>query len=128
VRGGVYFFPWALGGDFTLLESQAWASTPSVREMERREEERVIGGPTKPSNNPSPVVAQLGTTNQILSFSWLSLRASVTSAGFMAMIQLVSTISADAMGRGWRRRVAYLLGYLACWQIPVAATPSFLGR
>jgi hypothetical protein len=101
VRGGVYFFPWALGGDFTLLESQACASTPSVREMERRGEKgRVIGGPTKPSSNPSPVVAQLGTTNQILSFSWLSLRASVTSAGFMAVVQLVSKSPQTQWGEG----------------------------
>jgi len=46
---------------------------------------------TKPSNNPSPVVAQLGTTNQILSFSWVSFNASVTSCGFMAINMLVYT-------------------------------------
>lgn len=37
-----------------------------------------------PSSSPSPVVAQLGTTNQILSFSCVSLSASVTSCGFIA--------------------------------------------
>jgi hypothetical protein len=43
------------------------------------------GDLTKPSSNPSPVVAQLGTTNHILSFRVVSLRASVTSCGFIAV-------------------------------------------
>lgn len=47
---------------------------------------------TNPSSNPSPVVAQLGTTNQILSFSVESLSASVTSCGFIAIILLASNI------------------------------------
>jgi hypothetical protein len=34
------------------------------------------------------VVAQLGTTYQILSFSWLSFRASVTSWGFIAVMDI----------------------------------------
>jgi hypothetical protein len=51
----------------------------------RKEGERERGEKhTSPSNNPSPVVAQLGVTNQILSFSSLSLSASVTSWGFIA--------------------------------------------
>lgn len=58
----LYFFggPPA-GGDLTLLDNQA-----------------------KPSSRPSPVVAQLGTTNHILSLSLLSSRRWVTSWGFMA--------------------------------------------
>ena len=39
---------------------------------------------TRPSNSPSPVVAQLGTTYQSLSFSWSSFSRSWTSAGFIA--------------------------------------------
>jgi hypothetical protein len=38
VRGGVYFLPWVLGGDFTLLESQACATKLLVGEEARREE------------------------------------------------------------------------------------------
>jgi hypothetical protein len=38
----------------------------------------------KPSNKPSPDVAQLGTTYQTLSLSLDSWSASVTSCGFMA--------------------------------------------
>lgn len=45
---------------------------------------------TSPSSKPSPVVAQLGTTYHILSFSWLSFRASVTSCGFIAAQSLIS--------------------------------------
>lgn len=58
-----YFLAGA-AGVFTLLDSQA-----------------------RPSSRPSPVVAQLGTTNHILSFSWFSLRASVTSCGFIAVVE-----------------------------------------
>lgn len=36
---------------------------------------------TSPSSNPSPVVAQLGTTYHIRSFNWPSLSFSVTSVG-----------------------------------------------
>jgi len=54
-------FLFGFGGDLTLFVSHA-----------------------NPSSNPSPVVAQLGTTNQILSLSWESLSASVTSCGFIA--------------------------------------------
>lgn len=44
---------------------------------------------TKPSNSPSPVVAQLGTTYQSLSFSWSSLSSSCTSAGFIAELNWI---------------------------------------
>lgn len=54
--------------------------------------ESLGGALTKPSRRPSPVVAQLGTTYQILSFSWLSFRASVTSWGFIAVGDLVSLL------------------------------------
>lgn len=57
----VYFLAGA-GGALTLLDSQA-----------------------RPSSRPSPVVAQLGTTYQTLSFSFDRFRASVTSCGFMAV-------------------------------------------
>ena len=90
----VYFLPCTLGGDFTLLESHAClpnslAYVPFYREVgEERGTGEIRGNNkrehTNPSNNPSPVVAQLGTTNQILSFSCESFRASVTSWGFMA--------------------------------------------
>lgn len=49
----------------------------------------IKGEQTSPSNSPSPVVAQLGTTNHILSFSCVSLRASVTSCGFMAIVSMM---------------------------------------
>ena len=78
---------------------------------------------TKPSSNPSPVVAQLGTTNQILSFSCESLSASVTSCGFIAGIQLVK-----GLGGMRKKKGPYLLGYLACWRKRAVTTPSFLGR
>jgi hypothetical protein len=88
---GVYFLPCALGGDFTLFESHACLPDSLAYLSSRREveEEGGTGGNrevehTNPSSNPSPVVAQLGTTNQILSFSCESFRASVTSWGFIA--------------------------------------------
>ena len=57
-----YFFPAGAGGDLTLFDSHA-----------------------RPSSSPSPVVAQLGTTYQTLSFSLSSWRALVTSCGFIAV-------------------------------------------
>ena len=73
----VYFFA-AGGGDLTLFESHAWVMLVfNYVRVKRR--------CTSPSRSPSPVVAQLGTTNQILSFSVDSLRASVTSCGFIAV-------------------------------------------
>lgn len=48
-----------------------------------RVEDRIIH--TRPSNNPSPVVAQLGTTNHTLSLSWVNWSLSVTSWGVIAV-------------------------------------------
>jgi hypothetical protein len=91
---GIYFLPCALGGDFTLFESHACLSDLLAyprfhRDIEGgkgtlRNKRECAKGPTNPSSNPSPVVAQLGTTNQILSFSCESFKASVTSWGFIA--------------------------------------------
>src|SRR5690349_15030117 len=66
VLAAAYFFAGAAGGALTLLESHA-----------------------KPSRRPSPVVAQLGTTYQTLSFSLDRCRASVTSWGFIAVGSLL---------------------------------------
>ena len=63
---------------------RCWRATPWFVVSQRNLRRRGHGEYTKPSSNPSPVVAQLGTTNQILSFSCESFRASVTSWGFMA--------------------------------------------
>src|ERR1700760_3480776 len=73
------YFLGTLGGDLTLFDSQA---CDRVSVCWRRGNE---SGHTNPSNKPSPVTAQLGTTNQILSFNCESLSASVTSWGFMAI-------------------------------------------
>lgn len=62
-RERAYFFG-CVGGDLTLFDSQA-----------------------RPSSSPSPVVAQLGTTYQILSFRVLSFSMSVTSCGFIATVR-----------------------------------------
>jgi hypothetical protein len=35
----VYFLPWALGGDFTLLESQAWGCVRTLIDVEMGEGE-----------------------------------------------------------------------------------------
>jgi len=76
-----YFFG-AFGGDLTLFDSHAYynqsLSFPSSMRCFRKDER------TKPSSKPSPVVAQLGTTNQILSLSCDNFSASVTSCGFIA--------------------------------------------
>ncbi len=68
---------WAgVAGDLTLLDSHA-----------------------SPSKRPSPVVAQLGTTYQILSFSLDSCSASVTSLWFHRW-ETDAWVSRDALDRG----------------------------
>ncbi len=67
--------------------SHCWRARPVFARDNRLELDGMIvkmlvdgkGRLTNPSSRPSPVVAQLGTTYQILSFSWLSFNASVTS-------------------------------------------------
>ena len=91
---------WRLGRSFELISFlgrwgvilRYWRARPIFKFISQRNGKREGENwePTKPSSKPSPVVAQLGTTNQILSFSWLSLRASVTSAGFIAEVPWVS--------------------------------------
>ena len=56
---------------------------------------RIMGGRwlTRPSNMPSPVVAQLGTTYQILSLRELSFNRSWTSCGVMAVLEVSLRLS-----------------------------------
>lgn len=119
---GIYFLTGAFGGDLTLFDSHACLDCQGLD----GEREKGVGR-TKPSNSPSPVVAQLGTTNQILSFSCVSLRASVTSWGFIAVFiihQLLSSLQSSGKGDYG----AYLLEYPACWQRQAVKTPSFPDR
>jgi hypothetical protein len=70
------------GCDLTLFESHPYAPHVSTAPLQPAGENGISR--TNPSNKPSPFVAQLGTTYQILSLSCASLSFSVTSAGSIA--------------------------------------------
>jgi hypothetical protein len=83
---------------------------------------------TSPSSNPSPVVAQLGTTNHILSFSCESLSASVTSWGFIAVMPLVCALPGRSIDVIRGKGGTYLRGDLACLQRLAVTSLSFPGH
>lgn len=110
-RGRHHDLATVLGGDFTLLDNHA-CCRESIHQSLPKEEKGNRYIRTSPSSNPSPVVAQLGTTNQILSFKLVSFSSSVTSCGFIAIIPSSLTyVLLDDCKRGrvkwkwiWRKR------------------------
>ena len=113
----------------TLFDSHPYRGTcqPGRRGRQHRDEGgKGVSALTSPSKSPSPVVAQLGTTYQILSLSLLSCSFSVISVGDMARNTKVESTTSD--DRSSRCSTTYRRRRLACWRTPAGASLAFLGR